>query len=180
MGRRDAGSPSASAPRPAARLLVGLWPLFLAVVILAPLLVTAATCWRATWSSSPRQPLTDASVGLGGAAPRAVPLDAVVSVATVVRRRGGRTARPLLALVIAGWGMLRLTGPLGTCGRGWPPRGFAVWNPFVVERMAWVSGRSCSAYAALPWMLMSAAALRRTGERRSPAAVVLLVGAWPR
>ena len=71
-------------PRPAARLLVGLWPLLLAVVLLAPLLVHRGYPLARDLVFVPRQPFTDASIGLGGTAPRAVPLDAVVSVATAL------------------------------------------------------------------------------------------------
>ncbi len=165
MGRRDAASPPDSARRPGARLLVGLWPLLLAVVLLAPLLVHRGYPLARDLVFVARQPFTDASVGLGGAAPRAVPLDAVVSVATVLLD-GAVLARIalLLALVLAGWGMLRLTAPLGTWAR-LAASGFAVWNPFVVERMALGQWALVTAYAALPWILLAAARYRRTGER---------------
>ena len=121
----------------------------------------------------PRQPFTDASIGLGGTAPRAVPLDAVVSVATALLD-GAVLARValLLALALAGWGMLRLTAPLGTWAR-LAASGFAVWNPFVVERMALGQWALVTAYAALPWILLAAARYRRTGERGALASVVL-------
>jgi hypothetical protein len=173
MGRRDAASPRDSAPRPAARLLVGLWPLFLALVLLAPLLVHRGYPLARDLVFVARQPFTDASVGLGGTAPRAVPLDAVVSVATALLD-GAVLARIalLLALVLAGWGMLRLTAPLGTWAR-LAASGFAVWNPFVVERMALGQWALVTAYAALPWILLAAARYRRTGERGALASVVL-------
>ena len=78
----------------------------------------------------------------------------------------------LLALVLAGWGMLRLTAPLGTWAR-LAASGFAVWNPFVVERMALGQWALVTAYAALPWILLAAARYRRTGERGALASVVL-------
>ena len=173
MGRRDAASPSDSARRPDARLLVGLWPLLLAVVLLAPLLVNRGYPLARDLVFVARQPFTDASVGLGGAAPRAVPLDAVVSAATAILD-GAVLARIalLLALVLAGWGMLRLTAPLGTWAR-LAASGFAVWNPFVVERMALGQWALVMAYAALPWILLAAARYRRTGERGALASVVL-------
>ena len=177
MGHRDAAPApdpaAASARRPARTLLVGLWPLFLAVVLLAPLLVHRGYPLARDLVFVPRQPFTDASIGLGGTAPRAVPLDAVVSVATALLD-GAVLARIalLLALVLAGWGMLRLTAPLGTWAR-LAASGFAVWNPFVVERMALGQWALVAAYATLPWILLAAARFRRTGERGALASVVL-------
>ena len=99
------------------RLLLGLWPLALAVVMLAPLRHPGHLLAR-DLVFVPHQPLTDAALGLGGAAPRSVPLDAVVAGATYVVD-GGLLGRFLLlmALAVAGWGMLRLTAGLGTTAR---------------------------------------------------------------
>ena len=74
--------------------------------------------------------------------------------------------------MLAGWGMLRLTAPLGTWAR-LAASGFAVWNPFVVERMALGQWALVAAYATLPWILLAAARFRRTGERGALASVVL-------
>jgi hypothetical protein len=68
--------------------------------------------------------------------------------------------------------MLRLTSPLGTWAR-LAASGFAVWNPFVVERMALGQWALVAAYAALPWVLVAAARYRRTGEPAALASVVL-------
>jgi len=175
MGDRDAVvTPHGSSPTPRPlRLLVGLWPLLLAVVMLAPLLVHRGYPLARDLVFVPHQPLTDASVGLGGVAPRAVPLDAVVSLADTVLD-GAVLARValLLALALAGWGMLRLTAPLSTWAR-LAASGFAVWNPFVVERMALGQWDLVTAYAVLPWVVLAAARYRRTGERSALASVVL-------
>ena len=71
----------------------------------------------------------------------------------------------VLTLLLAGWGTLRLTAGLGTTAR-LAASGFAVWNPFVVERMSLGQWALVLGYAVLPWVLVSAAALRRTGSRR--------------
>jgi hypothetical protein len=154
------------------RLLLGLWPLALALLMLAPLRHPGHLLAR-DLVFVPHQPLTDAAIGLGGAAPRAVPLDAVIAVLTSVLD-GGLVGRVLLllSLVLAGWGMLRLTAGLGTTAR-LAASGFAVWNPFVVERMTIGQWALVLAYAVLPWLLMSAAAHRRTGDRRAFATAVL-------
>ena len=153
-------------------VLLVLWPVALALVLLAPLRHPGHLLAR-DLVFVPHQPLTDAAIGLGGAAPRSVPLDAVVAVMTSVVD-GGVLGRLLLVLtlLIAGWGTLRLTAGLGTTAR-LAASGFAVWNPFVVERMSLGQWALVLGYAVLPWVLMSAAAFRRTGSRRSFAAVVL-------
>lgn len=156
----------------AQRLLLGFWPLVLAVVMLAPMRHPGHLLSR-DLVFVPHQPLTDAAIGLGGAAPRAVPLDAVVAVATTVVD-GGVLGRILLLLTLslAGWGMLRLTAGLGTTAR-LAASGFAVWNPFVVERMTLGQWALVLGYAVLPWVLASAARHRRTGSRRAFAAAAL-------
>ena len=75
-------------------------------------------------------------------------------------------------LVLAGWGVLRLTAPLGTWAR-LAASGFTVWNPFVVERMALGQWALVMAYAVMPWILLAAARYRRTGGSGALASVVL-------
>ncbi|MGA8246331.1 MAG: hypothetical protein WB797_05450, partial [Nocardioides sp.] len=152
MGRRVAAPPEAGSPGvvpapPWRRLLPGLWPLSLAVLMLLPLRHPGYPLAR-DLAFVPHEPLTDASIGLGGTSPRAVPLDAVVAVLTSVVD-GAVVARVLLllTLAVAGWGVLRLAAPLGTAGR-LAASGFAVWNPFVVERMALGQWALVAAYAA--------------------------------
>ncbi len=153
-------------------VLLGLWPLALSLVLLAPLRHPGHLLAR-DLVFVPHEPLTDAALGLGGSAPRAVPLDTVVAVLTTVVD-GGVLGRVLLVLTLAlaGWGVLRLTATLGTTAR-LAASGFAVWNPFVVERMALGQWALVLAYAALPWVLLASATHRRTGSRRAFAAAVL-------
>src|SRR5436190_22187122 len=115
-------------------VLLVLWPVALAVVLLAPLRHPGHLLAR-DLVFVPHEPLTDAAIGLGGAAPRSVPLDAVVAVVSSVVD-GGVLGRVLLVLtlLIAGWGTVRLTAGLGTSARLAAP-GLAVWNACVVARL---------------------------------------------
>jgi hypothetical protein len=153
-------------------VLLLLWPLVLSLVLLAPLRHSGHLLSR-DLVFVPREPLTDAAIGLGDAPPRSVPLDTVVAVVTSVLDGAvlGRVLL-LLALVLAGWGVLRLTAAFGTTAR-LAASGFAVWNPFVIERMALGQCALVLAYAALPWVLLAGAAHRRTGARRDFAGAVL-------
>ncbi len=153
-------------------VLLGLWPLALSLVLLAPLRHPGHLLSR-DLVFVPHEPLTDAALGLGGAAPRSVPLDAVVALLTSVAD-GGVLGRGLLlaSLSLAGWGVLRLTDGLGTTAR-LAASGFAVWNPFVIERMALGQWALVLGYAALPWILHAAATHRRTGSVRAGALAVL-------
>jgi hypothetical protein len=92
-----------------------------------------------------------------------VPLDALVALAG--RLFGGQlTGRIALAvpLLLAGWGMIRLVRACGGCrlpalllaGGG------AVWNPFVVERLALGQWALLWCYGALPWLVLAAYRLR--------------------
>jgi hypothetical protein len=167
---RDTDSPGAAARTREAWL--GLWPLAVSLVLLAPLRHPGHLLSR-DLVFVPHEPLTDASLGLGGTAPRSVPLDGIVAVVSTVVDGGllGRAVL-LLSLATAGWGVLRLTSGLGTTGR-LAASGFAVWNPFVIERMALGQWALVLAYVALPWLVLAAATHRRTGSRRAFASAVL-------
>jgi hypothetical protein len=153
-------------------VLLVLWPLALALGLLAPLRHSGQLLSR-DLVFVPHEPLTDAAIGLGDTPPRSVPLDAVVAVMTSVLDGAvlGRLLL-LLTLVLAGWGVLRLTATLGTTAR-LAASGFAVWNPFVIERMALGQWALVLGYAVLPWVLLSAADHRRRGGRGAFAATVL-------
>lgn len=157
------------------RLVVDAWPLVLSLVLVLPLLRTHGHPLARDLVFVPRQPWTDAGLGLGDAAPRAVPLDALVSLLTLVVD-GGVLAAVVLPLVLAtaGWGAHRLLPGLGTAGR-LVVGGFAVWNPFVVERLALGQWALLLGYAALPWVALAATRWRRGGERRDLAATILWV-----
>ena len=151
---------------------VALWPPVLAVVLVFPLLTRSGHPLARDLVFVPRQPFTNATWGLGDVAPRAVPLDSVVALLTHVVD-GGVLARVVLPLTLAlwGWGVARLlksSGRIAQLAGG----GFAVWNAFVVERLAlgqWALLLGC---AALPWVVAAAMRYRREGRRRDLAAAV--------
>ncbi len=155
------------------RVALDAWPLLVAAVLLFPLLSGSGIPLARDLVFVPHQPWTDSVLGLGDAAPRAVPLDALVSLATALVD-GGVLARVVLPLVLAtaGWGAHRLVSDLGTPAR-LTAGGLAVWNPFVVERLALGQWALLAAYAALPWLAMAAVRFRRTGRLRELAPVVL-------
>jgi hypothetical protein len=152
--------------------LVVLWSPLLAAVLVLPLLVRPGHPLARDLVFVPRQPFTDATWGLGDVAPRAVPLDAVVAALTHVVD-GGVVARIVLplALVLLGWGVAHLLAPLGRTAQV-AGSGFAIWNAFVVERLAlgqWALLLSC---AAMPWLVSAAGRHRRDGRRRDLAAAI--------
>lgn len=116
---------------------------------------------------TPHQPLNAVSVGLGSASPRAVPLDALVALAG--RLLGGQlTGRIALAvpLLLAGWGLIRLAQ---FCGARRLPAlllagGAAVWNPFVIERLALGQWALLWCYGALPWLVLAACRIRQAPD----------------
>ncbi len=117
---------------------------------------------------TPHQPLTRQSVGLGSVAPRAVPLDALVALASRLVDGAvlGRLAL-LVPLLLAGWGCLRLLRPRSLPGL-LAVAGFAVWNPFVVERLALGQWALLWAYGALPWLVRAAGRYADAGLDRKP------------
>ena len=133
------------------------WPALLAVALCWPLLTRPGHPLARDLVFLPYQPLTWASAGLGDGAPRAVPLDAVMSVLTAVVD-GGVVARVVLPLilVLAAAGVVRLLPWLGPVA--WlAAAGVTVWNPFVVERLALGQWALLTSYAALPWLLRALA-----------------------
>jgi hypothetical protein len=133
------------------------WPTLLAVALCWPLLARPGHPLARDLVFLPYQPLTWASAGLGEGAPRAVPLDAVMSVLTAVVDGGvvARVALPLI-LVLAAAGVVRMLPWLGPVA--WlAAAGVTVWNPFVVERLALGQWALLTSYAALPWLLRALA-----------------------
>lgn len=121
---------------------------------------------------TPRQPFGPDAVGLGSAAPRAVPLDALVAIAERIVDGAvvGRVAvlAPLLGAGVGAAAVLRNLGrpaQLIACT-------VAIWNPYVVERLALGQWALLWTYAVLPWLIV---ALRwRGGSGRWPARALLL------
>jgi hypothetical protein len=115
------------------------------------------------------------ALGLGTALPRAVPSDAVVAVLDEVF--GGMLLQKvvlLLPLVAAGSGAAALVGT-GVVAR-LVAASVAVWNPFVVERLAIGHWPVLVGYGVLPWVLLAGAEWRRSGVLPARFPVLLLLG----
>ncbi|MBY6312822.1 hypothetical protein HQ606_08705 [Rhodococcus kroppenstedtii] len=130
--------------------------------------------------TTPRSHLTDSALGLGEGAARAVPQDAVVAVASSVID-GGALVVGILLLALTGAGVgagVLIARLLDTTAAA--PRmvaaTVAIWNPYVAERLLQGHWSLLVGYAALPWTVVAAAALRREIGPRSVAAIVLCLG----
>ncbi|MGW0246119.1 hypothetical protein ACWDYH_05705 [Nocardia goodfellowii] len=113
--------------------------------------------------STPRSFVTDAALGLGDAAPRAVPQDAVLAVLSPLVD-GGVLVKAILVLALwaAGYGAAVLVRELLRVGVG--PQlvatTVALWNPYVAERLLQGHWSLLAGYAALPWTALAAYRLR--------------------
>lgn len=144
-------------------LALDAWVTALSAYLCWPLLVHGGYPLARDLVFTPRQPMTTDAIGLGTGAPRAVPLDALVWLLEHVAD-GAVVARVAVlgALLVAGWGAHRLVS-----AQALPARvlvaGFAVWNPFVVERLALGQWALLWSYAAAFWLVGSAARHREGG-----------------
>ncbi|MBU9762470.1 hypothetical protein FR943_01210 [Mycobacterium sp. TNTM28] len=126
--------------------------------------------------STPRSHLTDAALGLTEAAPRALPQDFFVAVASTVVD-GGIVVKVLLVagLWLAGWGAARLA--VTVLGAGGPGQflaaTLAIWNPYVAERLLQGHWSLLVGYGCLPWV--AAGVLRIRSTPPGPAALCGLV-----
>ncbi|MEO3758995.1 hypothetical protein ABGB19_12000 [Mycobacterium sp. B14F4] len=154
-----------------ARILPPAYALVLTLAVTAPLLAPGYLLLRDA-VSTPRSYLTDAALGLSEAAPRALPQDFAVALASTVVD-GGVVVKLLLiaGLWLAGWGAARLaaqvlpaSGPPGQCVAAT----IAVWNPYVAERLLQGHWSLLVGYGCLPWV---AAAMVRLRGASSGAAV---------
>lgn len=115
------------------------------------------------WSPDPR--LTPFALGTSTLAPRAVPSDAAgVVLGWLV---GAGTAQALvlwLALLLAGAGAARLAAALAP-GLSLAPRAaavvFAIWNPFVLERLVVGQWTVLLGYAAVPHLMVTCLRVRQ-------------------
>ncbi|MUM19081.1 MULTISPECIES: hypothetical protein [unclassified Mycobacteroides] len=118
--------------------------------------------------STPRSYLTDAALGVGEAAPRAVPQDFFIAVMTVFVD-GGVLVKALLAagLWLAGWGAARLAAHLVPTA-GLPGElvaaTIAIWNPYVAERLLQGHWSLLVGYGCLPWIALTVTRLRATAD----------------
>lgn len=152
-----------------------------AALATGPLLIGRGYALLGDMSFVPEQPWKPAWLGLDGSAPRAVPADAIVSLASAVVP-GDLLQKVLLfgVLVAVGWGTARLVRDLlgVTSLAAQAAAGvLALWNPYVHERLAIGHWGLLLGYAALPWVALAAAALRRGVPGATPRLVLALAPA---
>ncbi|MET8873568.1 hypothetical protein [Nocardia sp. NPDC004604] len=118
--------------------------------------------------STPRSYPTDSALGLGAAAPRAVPQDALLAALSSIID-GGLIVKAILvvALWAAGYGAAVLARESLRVSTG--PQLVAVtvalWNPYVAERLLQGHWSLLTGYAALPWTALAAYRIR---QRNAP------------
>jgi hypothetical protein len=141
------------------------------VLITAPLLAPGYLLLRDA-VSTPRSYLSDAALGLTEAAPRALPQDFAIAVASHVVD-GGVVVKALLiaGLWLAGWGAARLTA-VALPEAGVPGQfvavTLAVWNPYVAERLLQGHWSLLVGYGCLPWVAAMILRLRDGSGSWSP------------
>ncbi|MDT5016141.1 MAG: hypothetical protein QOD39_2301, partial [Mycobacterium sp.] len=142
------------------------YALVLSVAVMAPLFAPGYLLLRDA-VSTPRSYLSDAALGLSESAPRALPQDFAVALASSVID-GGLAVKVLLAtgLWLAGWGAARLVVQLlpeaGVAGQCVAVT-MSIWNPYVAERLLqghWslIVGYGCLSWAATTMLRMRTSA----------------------
>jgi hypothetical protein len=156
------------------RATPAVWALVLAALLLGGALGPGYTLsYDMVWV--PDLSLGTDALGLGTALPRAVPSDAVIAVLDEVVAAGLLQKLVLLVpLVAAGAGAAALVGP-GLTAR-MVAATVAVWNPFVVERLAIGHWPVLVGYGVLPWVLLLGATWRSSGRLPARLPLLLLLG----
>ncbi|WP_324198070.1 hypothetical protein [Nocardia beijingensis] len=135
-----------------------------ALLVTAPLLAPGYLLLRDA-VSTPRSYPTDSALGLGDAAPRAVPQDALLAVLSAFID-GGLLIKAILvvALWAAAYGAATLARELlrASLGPQLVAATVALWNPYVAERVLQGHWSLLAGYAALPWTALAAHHLRTT------------------
>jgi hypothetical protein len=135
----------------------------LALLVTAPLLSPGYLLLRDA-VSTPRSYLSDAALGLSEAAPRALPQDFAIGLATALVD-GGLVVKVLLVtgLFLAGWGAARLAAVVvpeaGAAGQLVAVT-IAAWNPYVAERLLQGHWSLVVGYGCLPWVATTMLRLR--------------------
>jgi hypothetical protein len=139
------------------------YALALAFIVTAPLLAPGYLLLRDA-VSTPRSYLSDAALGLTEAAPRALPQDFAIALASHLLD-GGVVVKTLLVagLWLAGWGAARLTADLlpesGLAGQ-FVAATVSIWNPYVAERLLQGHWSLLVGYGCLPWVAYTMVRLR--------------------
>ncbi|BBY33879.1 hypothetical protein BST33_12275 [Mycolicibacter minnesotensis] len=147
----------------AGRWVAPCYALGLTLLILAPLLRPGYFLMRDA-VSTPRSYLTGSALGLGEAAPRAVPQDFAVALASRMFD-GGYVVKALLfaGLWLAGCGAARLAAE-ALADAGLPGQLVAItvalWNPYVAERLLQGHWSLLVGYGCLPWVAVAMLRLR--------------------
>ncbi len=155
-------------PVPASRQTSWAWASGLTVTLAATALLLGGVVAVGPWDGvflfrdfvTVPDPVLGANTGGGDAAPRAVPLDAVVAALSVLLP-SGLVARILLVspLLLVGCGMttlLRRHGPVATAVGA----GLAITNPYVAERLLLGQAPSLLGFAMIPWLVLAVRAQR--------------------
>ncbi|MGB3885799.1 hypothetical protein [Gordonia sp. (in: high G+C Gram-positive bacteria)] len=129
--------------------------------------------------ATPQFPMTASALGIDGSAPRAVPQDTALALASRLVDGGWLVAGfTALALFAAGVGygklaaqLIPVSGRAGTVAAA----AVAIWNPFVAERLLQGHWSLLAGYAALGWTVLAVLSLHREPSWRRWA---MLAGAF--
>ncbi|WP_245675931.1 hypothetical protein [Nocardia niwae] len=139
-----------------------------ALLVAGPLLAPGHLLLRDA-VSTPRSYPTDAALGLGDAAPRAVPQDALLAALSPFVD-GGLVVKAILivALWAAAYGAAALARELlrASLAPQLVAATVALWNPYVAERLLQGHWSLLAGYAALPWTALIAYRLRSTATAK--------------
>ncbi len=152
------------------------YALVLSLAVTAPLFAPGYLLLRDA-VSTPRSFLSDAALGLSEAAPRALPQDFAVALASTVID-GGVVVKVLLTagLLLAGWGAAHLATAVlpeaGLAGQ-YVAVTIAIWNPYVAERLLQGHWSLLVGYGCLPWVAAAMVRLRETEPGWTSAATLV-------
>jgi hypothetical protein len=155
------------------------WPAVVATAgvaafVLGPLLVSGGVALRGDMVFTPDQPWKPAGLGLDGSVPRAVPMDALVSLVDEVLP-GAVLQRLLLiaAFAAGGLGVARMTRAFSARAQVAAVVVY-LWNPWVYERLAIGQWPIVLGYGLLPWIVVATLRVRDGRRLGWPAAMLLL------
>lgn len=141
------------------------WPARIATVVvtgivLGPLLVRGGIALRGDMVFVPDQPWKSAWLGTDGSVPRAVPMDALISLVNDVLP-GAVLQRLLLAaaLLAGGFGIARLSARFVATGQVAAVTVY-LWNPWVYGRLEIGQWPTVLGYGLLPWLVLASIRVR--------------------